>query len=42
MRAVGNSIIASPPLIITHSEIDEMMEKAKSSLDQTARDFGLL
>jgi putrescine aminotransferase len=39
MRAVGDSMILSPPLIISKSEIDELMEKAGRALDLTARDL---
>lgn len=40
MRASSDSMILSPPLIITKNEIDEVMEKARSCLDKTARDVG--
>ena len=36
MRAVGDSMIVSPPLIIENSQIDELVEKAHRSLDMTA------
>jgi putrescine aminotransferase len=35
MRAVGDSMIMCPPLIISKLEIDELVEKTKKSLDQT-------
>jgi len=41
MRAVGDSMILSPPLIISKAEIDELMEKAGKALDLTARDLGI-
>ena len=41
MRAVGDSMILSPPLIISKSEIDELMEKVGKALDLTARDLGV-
>jgi putrescine---pyruvate transaminase len=41
MRAVGDSMILSPPLIISRSEIDELVEKAGRALDLTARDLGI-
>ncbi|GMQ75908.1 MAG: aspartate aminotransferase family protein [Gammaproteobacteria bacterium] len=41
MRAVGDSMILSPPLTITKTEIDELMEKASRALDLTARDLGI-
>lgn len=36
MRAVGDTMIVSPPLIIEESQVDEMVEKAWKSLDLTA------
>ena len=35
MRAVRDTMVVSPPLVITDEEIDEFMEKAWKSLDQT-------
>lgn len=43
MRPLGRqTMILSPPLVISRSEIDEMVEKVKRSLDATARSFGML
>lgn len=42
LRAVGQSMVTCPPLTITHDQIDEMIEKTKKGLDQTAQHFGLL
>ena len=36
MRAVGDSMIVAPPLIIEKNQIDELVEKAHRSLDLTA------
>ncbi|MCP4047129.1 MAG: aspartate aminotransferase family protein, partial [Gammaproteobacteria bacterium] len=36
MRAVGDSMIVSPPLIMEHSHIDELFEKVWHCLDLTA------
>ena len=41
MRATSDSMILSPPLVITKNEIDEIVEKARSCLDMTARDIEL-
>lgn len=41
MRATSDSMLLSPPLVITRSEIDEMLEKAKLCLDLTAQDVGI-
>lgn len=35
MRAVRDTMIVAPPLVITHAEIDELVEKVLRSLDQT-------
>jgi putrescine aminotransferase len=37
MRAVGDSMIVSPPLIIENDQIDELVDKARRSLDLTAQ-----
>ena len=29
MRAVGDTMIIAPPLVISHAEIDELIEKAR-------------
>lgn len=39
MRATSDSMILSPPLIITKNEIDELVEKARSCLEMTAKDI---
>ena len=36
MRAVGDTMIVSPPLIVEHQHIDELVEKAWKCLDLTA------
>ncbi|WP_139131063.1 MULTISPECIES: aspartate aminotransferase family protein [Pseudomonadaceae] len=36
MRAVGDTMIISPPLVITKDEIDELVTKARKCLDLTA------
>ncbi|EPJ44811.1 MAG: aminotransferase class-III [Osedax symbiont Rs1] len=43
MRHVGDNMIISPPLTISHAEVDELIEKAKRCLDltwQQAKDAG--
>ncbi|WP_375058096.1 aspartate aminotransferase family protein [Zobellella sp. DQSA1] len=35
MRAVGDTMIISPPLVITRAEIDELITKARRALDLT-------
>ena len=34
VRAIRDTIVMCPPLIITHAEIDEMVDKIGRSLDQ--------
>ena len=36
MRAIRDIMVLSPPLVITHAEIDELVDLARKSLDQTA------
>ena len=36
MRAVGDTIVVAPPLILTHAQADELIEKAWKCLDLTA------
>jgi putrescine aminotransferase len=40
MRAVGDTMIVSPPLVMQHSHIDELCEKAWRCLDLTAESLG--
>jgi len=40
MRASGDRMLLSPPLVITRSQIDEMIERAKHAIDATARQLG--
>ena len=37
MRAVGDTMMLAPPLVISRGEIDELVEKAGESLDQVGR-----
>jgi putrescine aminotransferase len=37
IRAIGDTLVAAPPLIISENEIDEMVDCIRSSLDVTAR-----
>ena len=41
MRAVGDSMIISPQLIMSHQEIDTMIERATKALDQTAQHYSV-
>jgi len=39
MRAVWDTLIVAPPLVITRNEIDELLTKAVTSLDQLSADL---
>lgn len=39
MRAVGDRMVISPPLVLTHAEADELIEKAILTLDMTYADL---
>jgi putrescine aminotransferase len=41
MRASGDRMLLSPPLVISRSEIDELVSKARHAIDATARELGL-
>lgn len=41
MRATGDRMLLSPPLVITRQEIDELVSKAKKAVDATAQQLGL-
>ena len=40
MRACFDSMVLSPPLIISKAQVDEVMARARRALDLTARDLG--
>ena len=42
MRAVGDTMIIAPPLIISESEIDELIDKTTTTLDETNRHISSL
>ncbi|MCX2842146.1 aspartate aminotransferase family protein [Microbulbifer thermotolerans] len=37
MRATGDTMIIAPPLILTKEQVDELVEKARRALDDTAK-----
>ena len=41
MRAVADTMIISPPLIISNDEIDELIAKARLCLNLTAEKIGI-
>ncbi len=42
LRAVRDAVVLSPPLIMSHAEIDQLVERAKHCIDLTAKDLGVL
>ncbi len=40
MRATRDAMVISPPLVISHDEIDEFMVRARRSVDMTAEELG--
>ncbi|OIN11010.1 aspartate aminotransferase family protein [Oceanisphaera psychrotolerans] len=42
MRSVGETMVVSPPLVITEAEIDQLVTLARRSLDLTARQLGIM
>jgi putrescine---pyruvate transaminase len=41
MRATGDRMLLSPPLVTTRQEIDEIVSKAKQAIDATAQQLGI-
>lgn len=42
MRAVRDTMIIAPPLVITRGHVDELVDKARKSLDMTLQEVGRL
>ncbi|MDH3597432.1 MAG: aspartate aminotransferase family protein [Rhodospirillales bacterium] len=42
MRAVRDAMVFSPPLTLSHEEIDELVKRARHCIDLTAKDLGVL
>ncbi|CAB3785100.1 aspartate aminotransferase family protein [Pararobbsia alpina] len=40
MRATGDRMLLSPPFVITHEEVDELVGKARRAIDLTAQRIG--
>jgi putrescine aminotransferase len=40
MRAIRDTMVLAPPLVISEAEVEEIVGKAKDAIDGTARDFG--
>src|SRR3546814_19587000 len=41
-RAVRDTMVVSPPLIISRQEIDELVDRLSKALDLTAKDLGVV
>jgi len=41
-RAIRDTMVLAPPLVVSHSEIEEILVKLKSAIDRTAKDCGRL
>jgi putrescine---pyruvate transaminase len=41
-RAIRDTMVLSPPLTISESEVEEIVAKLKAAIDSTAKDFGKL
>lgn len=39
-RAIRDTMVLSPPLVVSESEIDEIVTRLKDAIDRTARDLG--
>ena len=42
MRACGDRMVLSPPLVISHDEIDELVKRAHTAFDATAKKIGVM
>jgi putrescine aminotransferase len=42
MRAIRDTMVLAPPLIITEAELEELLSRAKLCIDLTAKDLGVL
>lgn len=40
MRAIRDTMVCAPPLIVSEAEVEEIISKAKAAIDRTAKDFG--
>ncbi|HXJ00986.1 MAG TPA: hypothetical protein VNH44_07170 [Micropepsaceae bacterium] len=41
MRAIRDTMVLAPPLVISEAEVEELLAKAKLCIDLTARDLGM-
>jgi putrescine aminotransferase len=41
MRAIGDTMVLSPPLVISEAEIDELFALARKCIELVSRDIGV-
>jgi putrescine---pyruvate transaminase len=41
MRAIRDTMVLAPPLVISEAEVEEILAKAKDAIDRTAKDLGV-
>jgi putrescine aminotransferase len=41
MRAIRDTMVLAPPLVITEAEVEKLLAKAKLCIDLTAADLGV-
>ncbi len=41
MRAIRDTMVCAPPLIVSEAEVEEIISKAKAAIDRTAKDYGI-
>ena len=42
MRAIRDTMVLAPPLVITEEEVEQLLKRAKLCIDLTARDLGMI
>lgn len=42
MRACGDRMVLSPPLVISHADVDEIIKRASAAFDATAQKVGIM
>jgi putrescine aminotransferase len=42
MRAIRDTMVLAPPLVITEDEVELLLKRAKLCIDLTARDLGVI
>jgi putrescine aminotransferase len=42
MRAIRDTMVLAPPLVVSEAEVEEILGKARQAIDRTAKDFRIL